>query len=53
MLTFVLIPVSKPDAENPIVKKAKIPKPVLKIGSEDYQKNVSALDLIGEFFHSF
>lgn len=38
--------VSKPDAENPIVKKAKIPKPELKIGSEDYQKNASALNLI-------
>ncbi|XP_078359625.1 uncharacterized protein LOC144644082 isoform X4 [Oculina patagonica] len=38
--------VSKPDAENPIVKKAKIPKPELKTGSEDYQKNASALNLI-------
>lgn len=44
-----LISVSKPDAENPIVKKAKIPKPELKIGSEDYQKNASSLNLIGEF----
>ncbi len=44
-----LILVSKPDAENPIVKKAKIPKPELKTGSEDYQKNASALNLIGKF----
>lgn len=41
--------VSKPDAENPIVKKAKIPKPELKIDSEKYQKNGSSLNLIGTF----
>ncbi|XP_074615208.1 uncharacterized protein LOC141874734 isoform X6 [Acropora palmata] len=40
--------VSKPDAENPIVKKAKIPKPELKIDSESYQKNSSNLDVIAE-----
>ncbi|XP_022799604.1 uncharacterized protein LOC111337536 isoform X3 [Stylophora pistillata] len=40
--------VSKPDAENPIVKKAKIPKPELKTGTEDYQKNSSSLNLILE-----
>ena len=46
---FFFFTVSKPDAENPIVKKAKIPKPELKIDSESYQKNSSNLDLIGKF----
>ena len=47
-----LITVSKPDAENPIVKRAKIPKPELKTGSEDYQKNASSINLIGELHDS-
>lgn len=47
--TFFFFTVSKPDAENPIVKKAKIPKPELKIDSESYQKNSSNLDVIGKF----
>lgn len=45
-ISAILPLVSKPDAENPIVKKAKIPKPELKTGTEDYQKNSSSLNLI-------
>ena len=45
-ISAILPLVSKPDAENPIVKKAKIPKPELKTGAEDYQKNSSSLNLI-------